>query len=344
MALRARLSQVGWERDLAVEWWEAGAPGPAQVRVRVEACGVCHRDLIDREGRFPWLQLPLTPGHEAVGVVEAVGREVREWQVGDRVGTLHRDHCGACAACTRGETSLCAGAAWVFGLVADGGYATHLFAPTNALYALPATGPGIDLCTLHCTAGTAWRGLVVQGHVQPGDRVVVTGANGGVGAAAIQVARRLGASVVAVVRRPEDVEFVQRQGAQQVVVDDGTSFHRSIGDAADLVLDCVGSPTFNSSLRSLRMGGQVVAIGNVSEARVSLNLGFAIVNGLHISGSSGATAADMGKLLALHQANPLDLAALVDRVLPLSLADAAQRAVRAGGLRGRVVLDCVAAT
>ena len=94
------------------------------------------------------------------------------------------------------------------------------------------------------------------------------------------------------------------------------------------------------SLRSLRMGGRAVAVGNVSEARVSLNLGFAIVNGLHISGSSGATAQDMARLLELHAVKPLNLALLRDRVWPLSRADEAQRAVRAGGLRGRIVLDC----
>ena len=340
MAYRARLHQTGWERGLEYEPWTPGSPGPGQVLVNVEACGVCHRDLIDRDGRFPWLQLPLTPGHEAVGTVAAVGSAVSRWRVGDRVGTLHRDHCGTCPACLRGETSLCAGAAWVFGLVADGGYATQLFAPENALYALPSGGAAVDLAGLHCTAGTAWRGLVVQGHVQPGQRVLITGANGGVGAAAIQVARRLGASVVAVVRRASDVEFATAQGADQVVVDDGTGFHRTIGDSVDVVLDCVGSPTFNSSLRSLRMGGRVVAVGNVSEARVSLNLGFVIVNGLHVSGSSGATAQDMARLLELHSVKPLNLAMLRDRAWPLSRADEAQRAVRAGGLRGRIVLDC----
>ncbi len=334
---RARLAASGWEGALQVEDFDVPEPGPGQVRVRVEACGVCHRDLIDRAGSFPWLQLPITPGHEVAGRVEALGDGVTGWGLGDRVGTLHRDHCGACPACVRGDTSLCPNALFVLGLVADGGYATHLVAPEDALFRLPE-GPAADLAALHCTAGTAFRGLRHQADVRPGDHVLITGANGGVGAAAIQVAKRLGATVTAVVRRLDAVAFVTRQGADRVVTDDGDGFHRKV-KAADVVLDCVGSPTFNSSLRSLRMGGHVVVVGNISEARAALNLGYAIVNGLHITGSSGATAADMAALLALHAETPLDLPALRDRVLPLDDAEAAQRAVRAGGLAGRVVLD-----
>jgi len=340
MGTRARMLETGFEKNLTIETFEPRPPGPDEVLVAVEACGVCHRDLIDRGGRFPWLQLPLTPGHEVCGRVVAVGSHVRAWTVGDRVGTLHRDHCGSCAACDRGDTSLCRNGVWVYGLVTDGGYATHLLARPNSLFALPDDAPAEDLCALQCTAGTAWRGLVVQGGLVAGQTALIVGANGGVGAAAIQVAKRLGATVVAHVRREDKVAFVEAQGADRVVVDDGRGFHRKLGDQVDVVLDCVGSPTFNSSLRSVRMGGHVVVVGNVSTERASLNLGYAIINGLHIHGSSGATAKDMADLLALHAETPLALSLLRDRVEPLANADAAQRAVRAGGLSGRIVLDC----
>ena len=341
MATRARLTKVGFDSDLTIESFAPRQPGPGEVLVDVEACGVCHRDLIDRAGRFPWLQLPLTPGHEACGRVLATGEGVTEWSPGDRVGSLHRDHCGTCPACERGQTSLCPNGIWVYGLVVDGGYATHLLARPDSLFALPEDAPAEDLCALHCTAGTAYRGLVVQGGLHAGQTVLIVGANGGVGAAAVQVAKRLGAArVVAQVRREDRVAFVEAQGADQVIVDDGAGFHRRIGDQVDVVLDCVGSPTFNSSLRCARMGGHVVVVGNVAKERASLNLGYAIVNGLHIHGSSGATAEDMGALLALHAEHPLDLARLRDRVMPLTEADAAQRAIRAGGLAGRIVLDC----
>ncbi len=340
MGTRARLLETGYERDLAFEPFQPQTPGSGQVLVEVDACGVCYRDLVDRDGRFPWLQLPVTPGHEAAGRVVAVGPDVTRWAVGDRVGTLHRDHCGECPACRHGQTSLCPMAAWVFGLLADGCYASHVLAPENALYALPPDGPAEGLCTLHCTAGTAYRGLAVHGDLQAGQRVLVTGANGGVGGAAIQVAKRMGADVTAVVRHRRHGAFVESLGADTVVISDEHGFHRRMPAQVDLALDCVGSPTFNCSLRSLRMGGRVIVIGNVVETRASLNLGYAIINGLHIIGSSGATADDMQALLALHARAPLDFDAMRAEVLPLSQADQAQRKVLAGGLQGRIVLDC----
>ena len=123
MGRRARLLAVGFEEPLVVEYFEPTQPGPGQILIDVQACGVCHRDLIDRAGRFPWMQLPITPGHELAGTVVAVGEGVTRWTIGDRVAALHRDWCGSCTACERGETSLCPSAFHVFGLLVDGGYA-----------------------------------------------------------------------------------------------------------------------------------------------------------------------------------------------------------------------------
>ena len=298
MPTRAQLTATGFDTPLRVEEFSSEALGDDEVRVQVEACGVCHRDLIDRGGRFPWLQLPITPGHEACGRVVEVGAAVTRWKTGDRVGTLHRDLCGQCRACQSGQSSLCPNALWVYGLVVDGGYATELRARESSLFAMTADDPALDLCALHCTAGTAYRGMVVQAGLTAGQRLLVVGANGGVGAAAIQVATRIGAEVVAQVRRAEQVKFVESLGASEVIVDPGDSFHRKMGTPADVVLDCVGSPTFNASLRSAHMGGHIVIIGNVSRERASLNLGYAIINGLHLHGSSGATAEDMAAAAA----------------------------------------------
>jgi acryloyl-coenzyme A reductase len=331
---RARLVETGWERDLVYE--PAAAMDEAldgeMVRVEVEACGVCHRDLLDRGGRFPFLRLPVTPGHEAVGRVVAVGPGVTRWRVGDRVATMHRDACGRCDACARGETSLCTSAAWVLGILVDGGYASHLVAPESCLYAVPDTLPAAEAAVYHCTFGTAWRGL---GPVAAGQRVLVTGANGGVGVAAVQLAARRGAEVIAVVRDERQREFVAALGAHQVVVDAGGEFHKAVR-GVDVALDCVGQPTFNASLRTLRLGGRVVAVGNVVPERVALNLGYLIVNALHVVGSSGANAADMAALFAFVRDRPPTVP--IDAELPLDRADEAQRRVKAGGLRGRVVL------
>ncbi len=337
---RVRLMDAGWSSDLVHELLDGGppAPGAGQLLIEVGACGVCFRDLIDRSGRFPFLQTPITPGHEVAGRVIALGSGVEGWAIGDQVATMHRDSCGQCPQCRSGQTSLCVGAAWVFGLMADGGYASHVLAPQNSVYRLPGSMSAVEGAILHCTFGTAFRGLHHFGEIGPGDRVLVVGANGGVGAAAVQLACRLGAEVVGVVREGARAAFVEAQGASRVVVDaEGGRFHKLLGAwQADVVLDCVGPPTFNAALRSARMGGGVVVIGNVVEDKASLNLGYLVVNGLHVVGSSGATAEDMAGVLALHARSPLSIPR--HSILPLSQADAAQRQLQAGGGEGRIVL------
>jgi D-arabinose 1-dehydrogenase-like Zn-dependent alcohol dehydrogenase len=166
--------------------------------------------------------------------------------------------------------------------------------------------------------------------------VVITGASGGVGSAAIEVATRMGARVVAVVRDAQRCEYVTALGASCVVVDKGDSFHKLSETAgADLVLDCVGEGTMNSSLRCLRLGGTVVLIGNIATKRLSLNLGLVIVKALRIIGSSGASPRDMAELLALRDGRAF---AMTLREFPLSEAEAAQRQLRQGGVPGRLVL------
>ncbi len=336
MIERIRIERVGWGAPLVHERAEerSAALDPAHVRVAVEACGVCHRDLLDREGRFPFLRLPITPGHEAVGRVVAIGTAVREFAPGQRVATMHRDACGECPACLEGETSLCARASWVLGLLADGGYASELVVPASALYAAPDGLAPASAAILHCTFGTAYRDLVTLGRLRAGERILVTGANGGVGAAAVQIAARLGARVVAVVRDARHAAFVRGLGAGEVVVVGPTVQ----GDFApvDMALDTVGAPSFLSALRALRIGGRLVVVGNVVPEKVALNLGFLITRGLTIVGGSGANRAEMGTLLAMHAERPFDFP--IDELMPLAAADEAQWRVKKGGLHGRLVL------
>ncbi len=335
--MKARLTELGWDTDLVIE---PGDEPPAavgnQIVIQIEACGVCGRDCIDRAGRFGFVLVPITPGHEAVGRVIDVGPDVTEWSVGQRVGTMHRDSCGACEACAEGQTSLCTSAAAVLGLLIDGGYARWLAAPEGCFYSMPDDIEPALAAVFNCTLGTAWRGLATAG-IRSGSRVLVTGANGGVGAAAVQIASSLGATVIAVVRSDEHVAGAQAQGATEVLVDDGSGFHKMLpGGPVDIAMDCVGAPTFNAALRSLTVGGRLVAVGNITGERIDLNIGYVITFGLQIIGSSGATRSDMAALLAHHATSPLDVP--IHARMPLADADRAQRLVAAGGLTGRVVL------
>jgi acryloyl-coenzyme A reductase len=336
---RARLNTTGWDADLQIENSD-GQPAELindQVRIEVEACGVCYRDCIDRDGRFKFIQLPITPGHEAVGRVVAVGPAVTDWMLGDRVGTMHRDFCGTCAACVEDSASLCQNAAAALGLVIDGGYASHLVAPQRALFRMPDDIPASAAAVLHCTFGTAYRGLKKSGRVHGGSHVLVTGANGGVGTAAIQTARRMGATVTAVVRNAAHGPLAIKLGANEVVVDGGDGFHKRLKNGpADVVMDCVGSPTFNAALRSLRAGGCLVEVGNVVPEPASLNLGYLVTRGISVVGSSGAARPDLAAVLALHAQEPFTVQIHLE--MPLAEADRAQRLVRQGGLSGRIVL------
>ncbi|HEY3820665.1 MAG TPA: alcohol dehydrogenase catalytic domain-containing protein [Polyangiaceae bacterium] len=332
MTRRARLVQPGWDTPLEIESdAPPAAPEAGQVRVAVEACGVCHRDLLDREGRFPFMRLPITPGHEATGRVVELGPGVTGLSLGARVATMHRDACGECVACRRGDTTLCIGAAWVLGLLADGGYASEVVVPESATYVVPDSMPAAHAAVLHCTFGTAYRDLATLARVRGGERVLVTGGNGGVGTAAVQIAARLGAHVVALVRDLEHEPFLRSLGAAEVTTD-----AKSVA-AVDVAVDTVGAPTFLAALHALQIGGRIVTLGNVTREKVGLNLGFVITRGLTILGGSGATRDEMRAVLAMHAERPFDFP--IARTLPLEKADEAQRLVRAGGLRGRVVLE-----
>ncbi len=315
---------------------DPGEPAGSFVVVEVEACGVCHRDLIDRGGGVPFMTLPMTLGHEAAGRVIAVGQDVTMWQVGDRVATIHRDSCGECEQCQLGEVSLCSsGGFHVLGIMADGGYATHLNVPERALYRVPDDMSAAEAAILNCTYGTAFRGLRAGG-CGPGKTVVITGASGGVGSAGIEVASRMGARAIAVIRDESRADYVRELGADEVVVDPGDGFHKAPAVAnADMVLDCVGEPTLNSALRSVRLGGAVVFIGNITQQRLSLNVGLVIVKALRIIGSSGASPQDMADLIELRGDRPFSIA--VEEV-PLEMAEDAHRRLRQGGVPGRLVL------
>ena len=315
---------------------DPGEPTGSFVVVEVAASGVCHRDLIDRSGGVPFMTLPMTLGHEAAGRITAVGPDVTMWEVGDRVATIHRDSCGECFQCQIGEVSLCSsGGVHVLGIMADGGYASHLVVPERALYRVPEALSDAEAAILNCTYGTAFRGLR-SGGCAPGRRVVITGASGGVGSAAIEVASRMGAHIVAVIRDASREDYVRGLGADDVVVDAGDQFHRSAAAKdADMVLDCVGEPTLNAALRSVRLGGAVVFVGNVTQERLSLNIGLVIVKALRIIGSSGATPSDMADLIALRGDQPFAMAL---EELPLEDAERAHQRLRNGGIAGRLVL------
>jgi D-arabinose 1-dehydrogenase-like Zn-dependent alcohol dehydrogenase len=337
--MRAAVIREVGSIELVDDWAEPKA-GPGQVVVRVAACGVCYRDLIDRDGGYPFMRRPLVTGHEIAGTIEAVGDGVREFAVGERVATGLRAGCGQCAACAAGDEVRCPASAVLYGITVDGGYAERALLWASSLVRVPE---GVDLqaaAMLNCTAGVALRALRRHARLVAGETVVMTGASGGVGVHAMQVAHILGARVVAVTSSEVKAERLRSLGADDVVVARDAGWHKEVlartGGGAQVALELVGAPTFNGALRSLAIGGRAVVIGNVTTERVEVNPGFLISREISLAGSMGASKAELGEVLGWARDGKLEPIVAARR--PLAEARAAQAALADKSIVGRQLL------
>lgn len=306
-----------------------------QTLVRVAACAVAYRDIIDRTGGFPFMNKPTVLGHEVAGVVECAASDSK-LKAGDRVVSLHW-----------GQYD---GEAWpspflhkkamqsFLGLTCNGGYSDYMTAHDSVFVKVPspARWTAIHAAPVMSTFGTVWQGAVIRGCLSRNERVLVTGAAGGVGSSAVSIASRLGAYVIGAtgnVAKKQD--FIKSLGASEVVTSD-SNFSKSIG-GVDMVIECVGAPTFSESLRTLKPGGRLILIGNVTNANVQLPLGLCIVKSLSVIGTDSIEAKELPKLFDwLDQEK---LRPTVDRVLPLEEAAEAHRLVEERIISGRIVLD-----
>jgi D-arabinose 1-dehydrogenase-like Zn-dependent alcohol dehydrogenase len=190
-------------------------PGPGQVRIKVEACGICHSDAFVKAGAFPGLVLPRIPGHEIAGRVDAVGPGVSAWKKGDRAGVgWHGGHCFECNACRRGLFINCE-KALVTGISFDGGYAEYAVVPQAAVARIPEKLDAAEAGPLLCAGVTTYNALRNSGAVA-GDTVAVQGI-GGLGHLAIQYAARMGFRTVAISRGADKEELARQLGAHEYV-------------------------------------------------------------------------------------------------------------------------------
>jgi len=314
-------------------------PKPDELLVRVRASSVCGRDLIDRRGGFPMMKLPTILGHELAGEVVSVGGAVEGFAEGDRVVNLQRPSCGACRRCLEGDPILCERAWQSYGHTVDGGYAELCVAWPRGLVKLPSAIPFDVGSTLMCTAGVALRALRGRARLELGETVLITGASGGVGQAAVQIARHMGALVVATTTSAAKVEALRKLGAHHVIVSDDHRFADDVVRAAgqvDVVLELIGAPTFSAGLKCLRAGGRMVLIGNIELTRAEINPGALIVRGQSVHGTISCTARDMADVFAMVQSGAL--VPRIDRTLPLESAADAHRLLATRQVVGRVVL------
>jgi D-arabinose 1-dehydrogenase-like Zn-dependent alcohol dehydrogenase len=309
-----------------------------QVLVKVRAIGVCYRDLLDRQGKYPFMKRPVVTGHEFAGEV-AEAPAGSGFSVGDRVVGMHRPPCGACDECRAGEETRCIQSVYSFGHTVDGCYAEYVAAHGPALVPMPPGVEFTDAAFLHCTAGVALRALRSRAQLQAGETVLITGASGGVGIHAVQLARILGAKVVAVTSKAAKAQALADAGADEVIVSSGDFQREALartGGGAHVSLELLGAPTFNASLRSLRSGGRMVIVGNVTASRVEVNPGWVILKQVSVLGSAGASRRDVVDVLdwvARKRLKPV-----VAATMPLEEARAAQMRLLAQNVVGRIVL------
>jgi len=186
-------------------------PGRGQVRIKVEACGICHSDVLVKEGLWPGLQYPRVPGHEVAGRVDAVGADVNLWKPGQRVGVgWHGGHCFICDACRRGDFILCQNQK-ITALHFDGGYAEYMIAPQEAVAAMPDDLPADEAAPLLCAGITVFNPLRNSG-ARSGELVAVQGI-GGLGHLGIQYARQMGFRTVAIGRGADKEALAKKLGA-----------------------------------------------------------------------------------------------------------------------------------
>jgi acryloyl-coenzyme A reductase len=315
-------------------------PSPEEVLIAVRAVAVCGRDLIDARGGFPAMTLPAILGHEFAGEVLAVGERVEGFRAGDRVVNLHRPHCGACDGCLAGESVDCERAWQSFGHTVPGAYAERVAAHHRALIKLPLGIDFADGAPLMCTAGVALRALRQRAGLHLGEQVLITGASGGVGVAAIQIAKALGARVLVTTSSEDKALRLKDLGADEVIVSASGAFHEQVRAASDggvdVALELTGNATFASALRSLRRRGRLVVVGNIDTQKVALNLGSLILFSQVLSGSHGASHRDLADCFRLIQDKKLKM--VIDRKLPLERAADAHRLLAERGAFGRVVL------
>src|SRR5450432_860729 len=195
---------------------EIPQPDAGMVRIKVQACGVCHSDTVTRDGLFPFIQYPRVPGHEVVGLIDAVGSGVSRWTTGQQVGVgWNGGYCGYCDSCRRGNFFACQTSTQITGVTRDGGYADYMIASASAIALRPPGLSPTDAAPLMCAGVTTFNALRNSG-ARPGDVVAVLGL-GGLGHLAVQYAAKMGAKTVAIARGKDKEPFVRKLGAWQYI-------------------------------------------------------------------------------------------------------------------------------
>jgi D-arabinose 1-dehydrogenase-like Zn-dependent alcohol dehydrogenase len=251
--------------DFEIVEREIPQPGPWSVRIRVEACGVCHSDSTSKEGLFPGIHYPIVPGHEVVGVIDAVGPDTPRWKVGQRVGVgWNGGYCGYCDNCRRGQVFACQTSTEITGLTRDGGYAEYMTASTSALAAVPEGLAAAEAGPLMCAGVTTFNCLRHSG-AGPGELVAVHGL-GGLGHLGVQFAAKMGFHTVAIARGADKEPLARQLGAAHYIdgqASDPAAELARLGGAKAILATVTSAEAMQSVIGGLGVEGTLFIIGAV---------------------------------------------------------------------------------
>ncbi len=310
-------------------------PGPHQVRIKVQACGICHSDAVVKDGLFPGIQYPRVPGHEVAGVIDALGAEVRGWKVGQRVGVgWHGGHCGYCSSCRRGDFATCEHGQ-VAGLSYDGGYAEYMVTPAIGLALIPDDLSAVEAGPLLCAGITTYNALRHSG-AMAGDVVAVHGI-GGLGHLGVQFANKMGFKVVAIARGKDKEALAKQLGAHHYIDSNTDSIVdrlKELGGAKVILSTITNGKAMGDVIQGLAPNGKLVVVGVGSEpfSVSSLEL---LAARKSIMGWPSGTALDSQDTMAF---SALTGVRSMNEVMPLEKAAEAYDRMMSGKARFRVVL------
>src|ERR1700758_4255299 len=331
-----RAYQVTGQRQFEFVERELVAPQAGHVRLHVHSCGVCHTDALSIEGMRPDPGEPVVPGHEIVGVIDAVGHDVTEWAVGDRVGVgFLGGHCGACVWCRRGDFVNCENQPRP-GTTADGGYAEVVYARATGLVRIPDALASVDASPLLC-AGITTYNAVQKLNAEPNALVAIQGI-GGLGHLGVQYANKLGYRVAAIARGTDKAVLAEKLGAHHYIdsaaVDPAQAL-QELGGAVAIVATAASGASMSPLLAGLTPRGQLVVVG-VGDDPIEVNASDLVFDSRSIGGTltgSGSENEASLQFSATHRVTPMT------EVLPFEEAPAAYERMMSGQARFRVVLD-----
>jgi D-arabinose 1-dehydrogenase-like Zn-dependent alcohol dehydrogenase len=328
-----QISKAGGDWELVER--DIPEPGPGQVRVKVEACGICHSDALVKDGIWPGLQYPRVPGHEIAGRVDALGANVTSWAVGQRVGVgWHGGHCFVCEQCRRGDFAMCVNRK-VTGIDFDGGYATHVIVPAAVLAAIPDDLPADEAGPFMCAGVTVFNALRNSG-ARAGEVVAVHGI-GGLGHLGVQYARRMGFETVAINRGKDKEELARQLGAHHYIdatAQDPAAELQKLGGANVILATAPNAAAISALVDGLAPSGKLLVPAAPAEP-LTINVFSLIMKRSSIAGWYSGTARDSQDTLefsALSGVHPMIEKYPLDRVAE------AYEQMHSGKVRFRVVL------